>query len=99
MPLRAAGVVTKLVTDHPHLFEHGGENYHCDFTAWDYRARPRRRPVAHPPGPVMGGCTVVRTGLDTVRLESRLVPGRSGFPWPSDDDGGRPMARRRGGRP
>ncbi len=34
--LRRAGVVTKLVTDHPHLFETGGENYHVDFTAWDY---------------------------------------------------------------
>jgi arylsulfatase A-like enzyme len=35
--LRAAGVTTQLVTDHPHLFEVGGENYHCDFTAWDYQ--------------------------------------------------------------
>ncbi len=35
--LRRAGVVTKLVTDHPHLFETGGENYHVDFTAWDYQ--------------------------------------------------------------
>jgi arylsulfatase A-like enzyme len=35
--LREAGVATKLVTDHPHLFETGGENYHCDFTAWDYQ--------------------------------------------------------------
>jgi hypothetical protein len=26
-----------LVTDHPHLFETGGENYHCDFAAWDYQ--------------------------------------------------------------
>ncbi|HKE11454.1 MAG TPA: sulfatase [Myxococcota bacterium] len=34
--LRRAGVVTKLVTDHPHLFESGGENYHTDFTAWEY---------------------------------------------------------------
>jgi arylsulfatase A-like enzyme len=34
--LRAAGVVTQLVTDHPHLFEVGGENYHTDFTAWEY---------------------------------------------------------------
>ena len=25
-----------LVTDHPHLFEAGGENYHTDFGAWDY---------------------------------------------------------------
>jgi arylsulfatase A-like enzyme len=34
--LRRAGVTTMLVTDHPHLFETGGENYHTDFTAWDY---------------------------------------------------------------
>ncbi|HUI24922.1 MAG TPA: sulfatase [Candidatus Kryptonia bacterium] len=37
VPLRAAGVTTALITDHPHLFETGGENYHCDFTAWDYQ--------------------------------------------------------------
>jgi len=36
VPLRAAGVTTFLASDHPHLFETGGENYHCDFTAWDY---------------------------------------------------------------
>ncbi len=35
--LRDAGVMTKLVTDHPHLFETGGENYHVDFGAWDYQ--------------------------------------------------------------
>ncbi len=35
-PLRRAGVTTMLVSDHPHLFEVGGENYHTDFTAWDY---------------------------------------------------------------
>lgn len=35
--LRRVDVTTKLVTDHPHLFEVGGENYHCDFTAWDYQ--------------------------------------------------------------
>jgi arylsulfatase A-like enzyme len=35
--LRRVGVTTKLVTDHPHLFETGGENYHTDFTAWDYQ--------------------------------------------------------------
>jgi len=34
--LRRKGVVTQLVTDHPHLFEAGGENYHTDFSAWDY---------------------------------------------------------------
>lgn len=35
-PLRHAGVVSQLISDHPHLFETGGENYHVDFTAWDY---------------------------------------------------------------
>jgi arylsulfatase A-like enzyme len=34
--LRKKGVVTQLVTDHPHLFEAGGENYHTDFSAWAY---------------------------------------------------------------
>lgn len=35
--LRREGVCTKLVSDHPHLFESGGENYHVGFTAWDYQ--------------------------------------------------------------
>ncbi|OYU68880.1 MAG: sulfatase [Alphaproteobacteria bacterium PA2] len=34
--LRKVGVVSQLISDHPHLFETGGENYHCDFYAWDY---------------------------------------------------------------
>ena len=34
--LKRAGVTTMLITDHPHLFETGGENYHTDFFAWDY---------------------------------------------------------------
>jgi arylsulfatase A-like enzyme len=34
--LRRANVATMLVSDHPHLFETGGENYHVDFAGWDY---------------------------------------------------------------
>ena len=34
--LRRKGVVTQLITDHPHLFESGGENFHTDFSAWSY---------------------------------------------------------------
>jgi arylsulfatase A-like enzyme len=34
--LRRAGVTTMLVSDHPHLFETGGENYHVDFGGWEY---------------------------------------------------------------
>jgi arylsulfatase A-like enzyme len=33
---RQSGVSTMLVSDHPHLFEAGGENYHVDFAAWEY---------------------------------------------------------------
>jgi arylsulfatase A-like enzyme len=34
--LSDSGIATALVTDHPHLFESGGENYHTDFDGWDY---------------------------------------------------------------
>ncbi len=36
-PLRKAGVVSQLHQRSSHLFETGGENYHVDFTAWDYQ--------------------------------------------------------------
>jgi arylsulfatase A-like enzyme len=35
--LRAKGITSMLISDHPHLFEVGGENYHTDFYAWDYQ--------------------------------------------------------------
>jgi arylsulfatase A-like enzyme len=35
-PLRGAGVTTMLISDHPHLFETGGENYHTEFRGWEY---------------------------------------------------------------
>lgn len=34
--LTLAGVTSMMVADHPHLFETGGENYHTDFTGWEY---------------------------------------------------------------
>jgi arylsulfatase A-like enzyme len=34
--LRRNGVVSQLISDHPHLFEAGGENYHSDFGGWAY---------------------------------------------------------------
>ncbi len=51
--LRPAGVVTQLISDRPHLFEAGGENYRIDFTVrdcqrahegdpWKTRADPSR---------------------------------------------------------
>lgn len=35
--LKRVGVTSVLFSDHPHLFEVGGENYHPDFDAWDYQ--------------------------------------------------------------
>ncbi|MBI1815083.1 MAG: sulfatase [Deltaproteobacteria bacterium] len=49
--LRAADVTTVLVTDHPHLFETGGENYHCDFAAWDYQRGHESDPWKTRPDP------------------------------------------------
>src|SRR3954469_24243543 len=49
--LRGVGVTTKLVTDHPHLFESGGENYHVDFTAWDYQRGHESDPWRTRPDP------------------------------------------------
>ena len=34
--LRERGITSYLATDHPHLFEAGGENYHTDFSGWQY---------------------------------------------------------------
>ncbi|HEY6428317.1 MAG TPA: sulfatase-like hydrolase/transferase [Acidimicrobiales bacterium] len=64
VPLRRAGVTTMLVSDHPHLFEVGGENYHTDFGGWDYvrghegdpwRTYPDASWVGTPALPARGG--------------------------------------------
>lgn len=34
--LRKSGVFTGLVSDHYHLWERGGENYHVDFESWEF---------------------------------------------------------------
>jgi arylsulfatase A-like enzyme len=61
--LREQGVVTKLVTDHPHLFETGGENYHAHFTAWDYLRGHESDPWRTAPDPSFVGAPVVLHGL------------------------------------
>jgi arylsulfatase A-like enzyme len=40
-----------LVSDHPHLFEVGGENYHTDFTAWEYERGHESDPWKTRPDP------------------------------------------------
>lgn len=53
--LAEAGVTTMLVTDHPHLFETGGENYHTDFTAWEYLRGHESDPWRTRPDPSWAG--------------------------------------------
>ncbi|HZQ38101.1 MAG TPA: sulfatase-like hydrolase/transferase [Dehalococcoidia bacterium] len=49
--LREAGIVSLLVSDHPHLFEVGGENYHTDFSAWEYERGHESDPWKTRPDP------------------------------------------------
>jgi arylsulfatase A-like enzyme len=53
--LRSRGVTTMLVSDHPHLFEVGGENYHTDFTAWLYERGHENDPWRTVPDPTWVG--------------------------------------------
>jgi len=53
--LAERGVTTMLVSDHPHLFETGGENYHTDFTAWAYERGHENDPWRTTPDPTWTG--------------------------------------------
>ena len=98
MPLRRAGVVTKLVTDHPHLFETGGENYHVDFTAWDYQRGHESDPWRTRPDPSWIGAPSFGRGHIAVRQLARLVPRRGRLPRAARDARGGALARARGAR-
>ncbi|MDP1795577.1 MAG: sulfatase [Acidimicrobiales bacterium] len=50
-----AGIVSMLVSDHPHLFETGGENYHVDFSAWEYERGHESDPWKTVPDPTWMG--------------------------------------------
>ncbi len=90
--LRRAGVTTMLVSDHPHLFETGGENYHTDFTAWAYERGHENDPWRTTPDPTWMGSPALP--VERPRLPPRLrrlphlVPRRGGLPRPPDHAGG-----------
>jgi arylsulfatase A-like enzyme len=70
--LRRCGVTSVLVSDHPHLFETGGENYHTDFTAWEYLRGSENDPW--------------RTRADTSSIGAAVVPAvPAPFHRPYDD--------------
>src|SRR6056297_2671471 len=85
--LHHAGDTTMLVSDHPHLFETGGENFHTDFTGWDYvrghegdpwRTRADPSWAGAPALPAAPSPMLVRP-YDTSRTWFRT---EDDFPWP-----------------
>ncbi|MBM3497420.1 MAG: sulfatase [Armatimonadetes bacterium] len=48
---KQAGAMTMLVSDHYHLWEAGGENYHADFEGWEFIRGHENDPWATEPAP------------------------------------------------
>jgi arylsulfatase A-like enzyme len=65
--LRMTGVVSQLISDHPHLFEIGGENYHCEFSAWDYQRGHEGDPWKTRPDPSWVGTPALPAATGWVR--------------------------------
>ncbi len=80
--LRRAGVTTMLVSDHPHLFEIGGENYHCDFTAWDYQRGHEGDPWRTRPDPSWIGAPSFGRGHMPYDDSRGWFRGEEDFPGP-----------------
>ena len=99
--LRRAGVTTMLVSDHPHLFETGGENYHTDFAGWDYLRGHEGDPwrtysdptyVGAPALPARGGGWYWRERLGLVGADDRAYDrSRTFFRTEEDFPGPRTM--------
>jgi arylsulfatase A-like enzyme len=81
-PLRAAGVTTQLVSDHPHLFETGGENYHVDFSAWDYQRGHENDPWKTVADPSWVGAPSLQGVTYNYDLSRGWFRGEPDFPGP-----------------
>ncbi len=80
--LHKAGVVSQLITDHPHLFETGGENYHVDFTAWDYQRGHEGDPWKTRPDPSWAGSPKFGRGHMPYDDSRGHFRGEADFPGP-----------------
>ena len=94
--LQRAGVTTMLVSDHPHLFEIGGENYHTDFTAWHYERGHESDPWRTRPDPTWTGTPALpaEAGVRAPRVRrlAHVVPRGRRLPRAAHDAGGRAVA-------
>lgn len=80
--LRRRGVITQLITDHPHLFEVGGENYHTDFTAWAYERGHESDPWKTRPDPSWLGTPSFGRGHTHYDNSRGYFRGEEDFPGP-----------------
>ncbi len=80
--LRLADVTTMLVTDHPHLFETGGENYHTDFFAWEYERGHEGDPWRTRPDPSWVGAPTFGRGHMPYDNSRGYFRGEADFPGP-----------------
>ena len=81
-PLRLDGVTTMLCTDHPHLFETGGENYHTEFNAWVYLRGHEGDPWKTRPDPSWVGCPSFGRGHMPYDNSRGYFRGEADFPGP-----------------
>ena len=86
--LRQQGVTTMLASDHPHLFEVGGENYHTDFNAWRYERGHESDPWHTTADPTWVGAPALPADAWRVppplRRFAHVLPLRGGLSGPQD---------------
>jgi arylsulfatase A-like enzyme len=80
--LRNAGVVSMLVSDHPHLFEVGGENFHTDFSAWEYERGHESDPWKTRPDPSWVGAPLMGRRFIAYDNSRGYFRDESDFPGP-----------------
>ena len=80
--LRREGVKSMLITDHTHLLETGGENYHSEFDAWDYQRGHETDPWKTRPDPSWIGAPLF--GRETMQYDNSrgYFRGEADFPGP-----------------
>jgi arylsulfatase A-like enzyme len=81
--LHRVGVTSMLISDHPHLFESGGENFHTDFSAWDYQRGGEADPWKTRADPSSVGAPLIsQPGREPYQRSRSYFRGEEDFPGP-----------------